>query len=155
MGLVEIDTSNEDLFKPYEFKVLPKGKHRFEVANDLVVEPAKSSDNNVIKVELRCQDEDENKGSVVFDTFVLIENPQTEKHRKSRQINQGRLAQFAVACGVRTKEEIESGKGIPLDEFKGKICDAITRIVPYKDPNTGEAKQSAKIARYLFEPEGN
>lgn len=154
MGLVEVDTGNPDLFKPYEFKVLPAGKHLLEVANDLVVAAAAPpSPNSVVKVELRCQDEDENKGTVVWENFTIIAAPQSEKERTSQKINQGRLAQFAVACGVKTQAEIEGGSGIPLEPFKGARCDAITRVESYKDPNTQESKTRAKVGRYLFAAE--
>ena len=153
MSLVEIDTGNPDLFKTFEFKVLMPGKHLFEVANDLIVEPAQSSENSVIKVEARCQDEDDGKGAVVWDNFTIIKDAKTEKEIKSKEINQGRLSQFAVACGVRTQQEIRDGKGIPLEGFKGKMFDAITKIEPYKDKNTQEDKTRTKIVRFLFEPE--
>jgi len=153
MGLVEIDTSNPDLFKPMEFKVPPKGKYLLEVGNDLVVEQSKSSDNHIVKAELRVQDDGEFKGSVIYDNFVIIADTSTEKGRTSKRINEARLCQFAVACGVRTQEEINEGKGIPLDEFKGKVCEAITKVVNYKDPNTDETRTKAAIVRYLFEPE--
>lgn len=153
MGTVEVDLGNPDLFKPYEFKVLPAGKHLLEVANELVVAAAAPpSENNVVKVELRCQDEDENKGTVVFENFTLISNPQSEKEITSQKINQGRLAQFTVACGVKTQAEIEAGSGIPLEEFKGKRCEAIIKIESYKDQKTQEDRQRAKVVRYLFEP---
>ena len=158
MSLITIDVSSpEDLFKAPEFKLLPKGKHLFEVANELVVEKAKSSDNQVIQVEAVCQDEDENKGTHVWDCFVIITNPTSDKQRKAKSINQARLCQFAVACGVRTKEQIENGEGIPLDEFKGVQFEAITKIISQKDPNDLDSegnpieKQRAKISRYLFE----
>ncbi len=153
MGILEIDTGNPDLFKPFEFKTLPKGKHLFEVANDLIVEPASKSDNNVVKVELVCQDEDDNKGTRVFDTFTIITDTSTDKGRKAQAINQGRLSQFAVACGVKTQAEIREGSGIPLEEFKGKCCEAITKVVPYTDPATQESKTKGQIVKYLFEPE--
>jgi hypothetical protein len=157
MGTVEVDLGNPNLYKPMEFKTLPKGKHTFEVANDLVVEPAASSGNNVIKVELVCQDEGEEKGSRCWDNFTLVTDASTEKGRKAKEINQARLVQFALACGVRTKEQIAAAEGIPLEEFKGTQCEAITKVESYKDPNdldndgNPKIKTRPKIVRYLFE----
>ncbi len=160
MSTVEIDLGNPDLFKPPEFKTIPKGKHLFEVVNELTVTKAKTSDNNVIKVELVCQDEDESKGLRVWDNFTLINNPQTDKQVKGKEINQARLCQFAVACGVLTQQQIEDGAGIPLETFKGSQCEAITKIETYKDPNDLDddgnlkEKKRARIVRYLFEQDG-
>lgn len=157
MGLVEVDVGNPDLFKAYEARILPKGPHLFEVANDLIVEPAKSSDNNIINVELRCQDEDENKSTPVWDIFTLVTNAQGEKAIKSKAINEARLAQFAVACGVRTQAQIEAGEGIPLHEFKGCRCNAITKVEIKPDPTTLDEegqpvqRKRARIVRYVFE----
>ena len=151
MGMIEIDTGNPDLFKPMEFKVCSKGKHLFEVANDLVVEPSKSSDNNLISAQLKCLDDGDDKGATVFDRFVLMADTTTEKGRKAQQINQGRLCQFAVACGILTQEEIKNGSGIPLDKFKGSTCEAITKVCLNTDPNTDEQKQRAEIVKYIFE----
>ncbi len=154
MGIVEIDTGNPELFKVVDFSPPPSGKHTLEVVNDLAVEPVKKagSQNNKISVDLVVVDEGEGKGRHVWDNFVLITNPQTEKEQKARSINQARLCQFAVACGVKTQEDIEAGEGIPLEEFQGLTCEAITKIETSTDPNTQETRKKAAISRYLFLP---
>ena len=153
MGTIEVDLGNPDLFKPFKFKAMPKGKHLFEVENDLEVTPSGNpeSENLVIKCVFVCQDEDENKGSKIWENFVLIVNPVTDGQIKAKKIHQANLCQFAVACGVLTQDEIESGAGIPLEEFKGKRFDAITKVENSKD-EAGNDRQNTKIARYLFEP---
>jgi len=152
MVLVNVDTSNKDLLKPYEPKLLPNGKHLFEVANDLVVSQAKPpSPNQIIKVELRCQDEDDNKGAVVFDNIVLIADDSTTSGKKAKEINEGRIAQFALACGVLTEEQIKAGEGLPLEQFVGRRGEAITKVESSKDANTQQIRQNSKISRYLFE----
>ena len=155
MSTVKIDTTNEDLFKPYAPPILKNGKHLFEVANDLCVQPTDSPDssNLVIKVELRCQDEDDDKGKPVYDNIVIIADATTEKGQKAKEINEARLAQFTVACGVLTQEQIKAGEDIPLERFKGQRCDAITKIETSTNPNTGQQQQASKISRYLFEGE--
>jgi len=159
MSLVEVDIGNPDLFKVMSFRTISAGKHLFEVENDVVVEPAKSSDNNVIKVTLVCQDEDENKGSKVWDNFTIVENPQTQKQLTSQKINQARLCQFAVACGITTQADIEAGGGVNLSLLKGSRCEAITKMEPYSDLNELDGdgkpviKQRGKVVRYLFKPQ--
>jgi len=156
MSTVEIDVGNEDLFTPYQPPILANGKHLFEVANDLCLEPSKSagSSNLVIKVELRCQDEGEDKGKPVYDHFVIISDATSEKSQKAKRINEGRLAQFSVACGVQTQEQIKAGEPIPLDQFAGRRCEAITKMESSTDPATQRVQQSSKISRYLFEGNG-
>jgi len=108
---------------------------------------------------------DEGKGTISLDWSghnhhgTLINDPQTEKQVKSKNINQARLSQFAVACGVMTQEEIEAGSGIQLEDFKGSRCNAITKVESYSDVNDLDddgnptKKQRAKVVRYLFESE--
>ncbi len=153
MSLVEIDTgSGDDLFAPPTFQQLTPGKHLFEVANDLVVEEVKKaeSDNNVINLEAVCQDEDENKGRKVWDRVLIISDNTTEKGQIAQKINQAKLCQFTVACGVLTQDQIKSGSKIPLDEFKGKRFEAITKQGTYKD-TSGAEKTKSEIVRYLFD----
>lgn len=152
MGLVQIDTGNPDLFEPPVFKQLTPGKHLFEVVNDLVVEATAKADskNNIVKMEAVCQDEDENKGRKVWDNFLIVEDVTTEKGQMSRKINQAKLCQFTVACGVRTQENIKTNGDIPLDEFKGKRFEAITKQTSYINA-AGEKKDKSEIVRYLFD----
>jgi len=150
---VSIDNSNPDLFKPYEPKLLQNGKHLFEVGTALAITPCKApSENSMITLEARCQDEGECKGTIVYERFVFIANIQTSGQQTSKEITEGRLAQFAVACGVMTEAQIKAGEAIPLDEFLGRRFEAITKVVSGKD-QSGNARQQNSIARFLFEPE--
>ena len=160
MGLIKISgTSSEDLFKT-SFPVLPAGKHVFVVANDLeVTQTSGGSPKDMVKLEARCQDEDGNKGMVVFDNFLIITTPVDEKEAKAKQIHDARFAQFTVACGVKTKEQIENGEDIDLSEFKDKVFQAQSKVVqenvyPEELDDNGKPKKEprARIARYLFEP---
>lgn len=162
MGLISITSSNpEDLFKPFEFPVLPPGKHLFVVANELEIKPASDpeSTNQVVGLEARCQDEDGNKGMVVFDNFVFFTDPQTEKEQKGQAIHQARLAQFIVACGVKTPEEIKAGAEFDLAECKDKVFYAISKtsmekVFPPELDALGQPKKALKasIKQYLYEP---
>ena len=129
MGLIKIESETpEDLFKPMEFPVLPQGKHLFIVANKLEITVVEESGNDLIKLEARCQDEDDNKGTVVFDNFIIVKDPQTDKHRKGQKMHQAKFAQFVAACGVATPEEIAAGVEFDLDDFEGKVFQAVSRV---------------------------
>ena len=153
-NIVNVDTSDPDLTKPYEPKVVPAGKHVFVVANDVKVEPCKDSPNQIIKIELRCQDESEFKGTPVFDNIVLITIPVTDGRRKSVKIIQGRLAQASISLGIKTEADFAHGDGaIPLDQFKGMVCEAITKVVNNEYPvGSKNFTPQAEVVRYLFEP---
>ncbi|KKM79759.1 hypothetical protein LCGC14_1346630 [marine sediment metagenome] len=130
---VSIDNSNPDLFKPYEPKLLQNGKHLFEVGTALAITPCKApSENSMITLEAKCQDEDEFKGETVWERFIFIKDIQTPGQQKSKEITEGRLAQFAVACGVMTEAQIKAGEPIPLDEFLGRKFEAISKVVAGK-----------------------
>ena len=149
--MIEVDVTNPDLFVPYEYKVLPPGKHLFEVGEDVVVGPcAAPSKNEKFTVVAVCQDEDENKGTKVFDNFVLIKNPTTEGQRTAIKINQSRLCQLVVACGILTQEDIMGGAQIDLTALRGCTFDAVTKVGSYKKDN--ETIPKAEIVKYLFQP---
>ena len=152
MTLINITpTESEDLFAPPEFPVLSPGRHTFVVANDLKVETKEETGNGVIKVEARCQDEDENKGIPVFDNIVIINNPMKDKDFTAKSIHDKKLAQFTVACGVLTKEQVEAGEGINLAEFKDKMFLAVSGVETQK--YQGRDVKRSCISRYLFEPD--
>ncbi len=152
MNTVQIDSSNPDLLKPYEPKLLQNGKHLFEVGTALAITPCKPpSENSMITLEARCQDEDECKGTIVYERFVFIANIQTAGQQKSKEITEGRLAQFTIACGVLDEAQIKAGEAIPLDDFLSRKFEAITKVVSGKD-QAGNAQQQNSIARFLFEP---
>lgn len=166
MALISIQSEcPEDLFKPPEYPVLPAGQHVFVVANELEVTAVSDpgSTNQIIKLEARCQDDDENKGIVVFDNFVLINNPTTSKQELGKKINDARLAQFAAACAVATQEEIAQGAEFDLSDFKEKFFAAVSAVqlvdvYPVElDSSTGKPKKRAQavIKQYLFEQQEN
>ena len=149
----------EDLFKAPEYKVLPAGVHLFCVGNSLAVEVVESSGNDIIKLQARCQDEDENKGTVVFHNFVFIKNPTTDGQRKSIQINNAQLAQFAVACGVSTVDQVKAGEDFDLDDFGEESFFKAETVVKSEetrelnDDGTKKKAPKASIKKFLFEPE--
>ena len=171
MPLINITSESgnaEDLFKQPEYPVLPAGKHLFVVAKPIKMEKSSSAAqmevpeedrNNIVKAEFRCQDEDANKGMVVFENFVFINNPQTDGQKKSLEINNARFAQFTVSCGVATVEQIKAEEQFDLDDFETKIFSAVS-IVKLEDsqeidPSTDKPikKQKASIKQFLFESE--
>ncbi len=150
MGL-KVDTENPDLFVEYKVKILPPGLHTFEVANALKVEACSGdSVNQKIEIELRSMDEDENKGALVYDRILLMTNPQTEGQHKAKAIHEAKLAQFTIACGILSQEDIASGIDIELDNFQGATCQATTGIGSYKNKD-GQDKQKTTIENYKFQ----
>lgn len=145
--LIKVDTSNPDLLKKRVFKVVSPDTYTFEVANDLKVEPAKSSQNQIVKIQLRVLDDGEFKGEGVFDTLVISADPETRKKCEWK------TAQFAVACGVCQPEDINNIGEIDLSEFKGRACRATTGVKTTTNPTTQEEQQRAYVKQYLFETE--
>ncbi len=151
MGL-KVDTSNPELFVEYKVKILTPGLHTFEVANELKVEKCKEpSVNQMINVEAVCQDEGEFKGSKVFDRILILTNPQTDGQHKSKAINEARLAQFTIACGVLTQDEIAAGEDIELENFRGCTFQATTEVGSYTT-SSGTKKPCTVLENYKFQP---
>jgi hypothetical protein len=140
MSIVKIDGSNESNFTGR--KVITPGKYVFEIANDLIVEKSKSSDNNKVEVQLRCVDEGEFKGSLVFDSIPLT--PKCE----------WRLCNLAMAAGRQSKEEIKS-TGVDLSLLKGSAVEVIVAVKPPEvDPVSGKKyKEKNEVERYCFDAE--
>jgi len=163
MSLISIKSdAAEELFDPFEYPVLPPGKHLFVVANDLETKPASdpASTNLVIGVEARCQDEDGNKGMVVFDNIVIVTDDSTSKAKKTKEIHDKKPAQFVAACGVLTPEEIKNGVEFDLGDFKDKAFQnksktAMEDVFPPEIDAAGNKKKALKasIKQYLFDPE--
>jgi len=159
MSLIKITPENpEDLSKPPEFPVLPAGKHLFVVANSLEITQSRGEDpKNMIMLEARCQDDDVNKGMVVFDCFLLIDQATDEKSATSKKIHDVKLAQFVCACGVSTMEDLKAGKEFDFSDCNGKFFNAESKvsleaIYPPEIDENGKAKKAprASIKRYLF-----
>ena len=150
MESIKVDTTNPDLYKPPEFPVLSPGIHLFAVAKLSDPEPGKSNpDNKVISCEFRCQDEDANKGMVVFERFVLMDpNNQSEKAAKGRKINQQNMTTFCLACGVTTKDEIAETGELPLMKCRDGFFKAETNVV--NNTYNGQTRKQAQIKKYLF-----
>lgn len=146
MGILKVDTTNEKLLEQPVYEPLEPGNYTFEVANDLKVEQAKSSDSKIVKIELRCTTTDY-EGKVVWDNLVIMAN------KADRAKTEWKIAQFAVSCGVITESELKQLGEIDLAAFKGTVCEAQIAQEPYTDTNTGEKRLRNRVARYLFEPE--
>lgn len=141
MSIVKIDASNASNFK--QKTIMPKGRYLFEVAKDLVVSRAKSSDNNIVSVELRCQDEGEYKGSVVFDTIVLTNKAEWK------------LCHLALAAGSQSEEDIKNN-GIDLSLIKGCVLTADISVEPGSTAPDGTTyREKNQVERYVFEPESS
>lgn len=144
MSIVKVDGANPANFKPKEFKVIPKGKYLFEVTNDLVVTPAKTSGNMIVKVEMKCIDDvDDGKyrGTTVFDNIVLTAKAEWK------------LVSLALACDSQKEADIKEN-GVDLALIKGRAFEAEIDVQP---PSTGpdgtKYREKNGIVRYLFEPE--
>lgn len=160
MSLIKITPDDpEDLSKPPEFPVLPAGNHLFLVANALEITQSQGDDpKNMIMLEARCQDDSEDKGMVVFDCFLLIDQATDEKSATSKKIHDAKFAQFVCACGVSTMEDLKAGKEFDFSDCNGKFFNAETKVslvdvYPQELDENGKAKKAprASIKKYLFE----
>lgn len=150
MEAIKVDVSNPNLCKPPEFPVLFPGIHLFAAAKIGEPEPAKEGPNLVISCEFRCQDEDKNKGLVVFERFILIDpSNQTEKAAKGRKINQQSMTTFCLACGVTTKEEVAATGELPLMKCRDAFFKAETGV--QNNTYQGQTRKQSFIKKYLFE----
>lgn len=149
--MIKVDTSNEDLFKPPEFPVIPPGIHLFVVAKISKPEPAKEGPNLVISAEYRCQDDDANKAMVVFERFIIMVNPTTEKQLKGRKINQQNMTTFCLACGVTSKEKILETGELPLAACEGAFFKAETGVK--NNTYLGNTTKQSFVKKYLFSEE--
>ena len=158
MGLITITPdSPEDLFKAPEFPVLPAGKHLFTVANKLEV-VSKEGKYPIIKLEARCQDDDSNKGMIVFENFLLIDRVTTADEATVKRINDAKLAQFICACGVSNPEKLKNKEAFDLADCFGKYFNAVTvvrnePIYPQELDEKGNLKKAprARFKQYLYE----
>ncbi len=142
MSLLNIDTSQPDLLKVRTFDPVPNAKYICEVENDLVIEDTKAPDNNnqVVSIILRILDDGEYKGRKIFDNLTIGDTPEARKK------SDWKIAQFAVACGVCTKETLSE---IDLEAFKGSTVEVLvgTKTSTYE----GETKKKNVVKQYLFE----
>ena len=151
MGLVNIDVSNTDELLQ-QGRVIPNGRYRFEIAKELVVKPCNEpSTNSKVEIELRCLDDGNVKGAVVFFRIKLVKDEKTDgKAVTTRKINAAKIAQLTIAAGVMTKQELkDSGGNIPLDAFKGKVVEATITTAPAQ----GGYAAKNEVGRYLFKVE--
>ena len=141
MGLLSIDTSNlDELLDQKPLEPVPSGKYCCEVENDLKIEASSSSDNQIIKVELRILDDGEYKGRKVFDNLVLGSTPEVKK------TCEWKIAQFLAACGV-AKETICSFSPDDLSSLKGAVCNVNVKCITEK--YQGEDKKKNIVKQYL------
>lgn len=149
MAIITVDTSNPDLTKKRKFDPIPNDTYTFEVANNLVPKESKTTPGNqVVQIELVVTDDGEFKGRKVFDNLVIMG---MNADPKSKAGCEQKIASFAMACGVMTKEQIEAGEGIDLNLFKGSICQAKVKIKP--NVYLGETTMKNVVQEYLFESE--
>ena len=139
MSVVKIDSSNANNFKNKQ--ILPAGEYVMEVANDLVITKSQSSDNNLVKVELRVADEGEFMGCTVYDNIVLSKKAEWK------------VCHLALACGTQTKEEIQND-GVDLALIKGSRCEVKIGVEPPSMGTDGTRySEKNKVERYIFEEE--
>lgn len=142
MAVVKVDASNEKNFQ--QRRIMPKGRFLFEVANDLKVEKAKTSSNNVVNVVLKCVDDisdGKHRAATVFDTIALTTKAEWK------------LVHLALAAGAQTKDEIKT-TGVDLSLIKGRVMEVNIDVQPPQEAADG-TKYSEKniVKQYMFEPE--
>lgn len=157
MGLIKLTAENPDELFKSDYPVLAAGKHLFVVANRLEVTQS-ASGKDMVKLEARCQDEDEGKGLPIFENFLIISTPVDEKEAQAKKIHDARFAQFTAACGVASVEDIKAGKDIDLDEFYEKPFEAVTKVAmenvyPEELGDDGKPKKEprARLKKFLFD----
>ena len=147
MSIITVDTSNPDLTKKREFTPIDAGIYTLEVKNDLTLEDSKANpENKIVKLELVVQDDGEFKGRNIFDNLVIMGVGATDKSKAGCE---QKIASFAMACGVLTKDQVEAGEGIDLDLFKGCVCQA--QIGVKVEEYQGEERKKNVVKAYLFE----
>ncbi len=139
-SILKVDTSSPDMFERPNFPVLEPGRYTFEVANDLKVQPSKSSNNQIVKIELRCVDDD-HKGVVIYDNLVIGADA------KTRKSCEWKINQFAASCGVI--DPSNPSAEIDLEEFQGKVCEALVAQEIGKTAS-GRAVTRNVIEEYLY-----
>mgnify|MGYP002642209825 CR=1 FL=1 len=141
MSIVKIDASNEGNFESRSFKILPKGKYIFEVANEPIISQAKSSGKNKVDITLKCADDGEYKGSSVFDCISLSKK------------SEWKLCHLVLACGTQSEDDMKNN-GIDLSLLKGATLEAEVDVQPATVGADGKTyNEKNRITRYLFEPE--
>jgi len=140
MSIVNIDVNDPDLLKVRKFEPVPAGKYVCEVENDLTIEPSKSSSSEVVAIVLRILDDGEYKGRKIFDNLVIGSTPEAKKK------SDWKIAQFALACGVCTKETLDK---IDLSLFKGTTCEVDVGVK--SSTYQGITTMKNFVKQYLFE----
>jgi hypothetical protein len=141
MGILKIDTTDVgDLLTKKSFDPIPNGVYTLEIENNLVLKPSKSSDSSVVAIELRVIDDGEFKGRKIFDNLVIGTTVEARKK------GDWKIAQFAVATGLYTKETLNE---IELDLFKGATLKA--KIGTKANTYQGNTEQKNFVKEYLFE----
>ncbi len=141
MAVVRVDSSNPDNFRAKQ--LIDPGHYCFEVENEPTVEQAKTSQNQVVKIEARCTDDGKFKGCKVYATHALTAKAEWM------------LCHLVLSCGTQT-EEAMAANGIDLSLLKGATFEAEIGISdPQVDPSTGQKyKPKNEINKYLFVAEG-
>ena len=142
MGLLSVDVTNPNLLKKHSFDPVPAGMYTCEVENNLVVTDSKSSSNKIVKLELRIIDDGEYKGRKIFDNLIIGATPEVKAK------TEWKIAQFAIACGVCTKDTLDK---IDLEMFKGTTCNV--KVGVKTEAYQGETKAKNVVQEYLFDRE--
>lgn len=154
MPLVNVDTTQEDLFEQPSFEPVPKGVYICSLGNlpgtpgvkpekELRPQTSRSGNPNIpvcLVVEGDAEgSETPYKGRMIFDNCAL-----------SHEVGIKKLAHLALAFGAMTQGEIRDAGGVDTDRFtsdmRGKV-DVGTKSEIYE----GEDRVKNVARRYLFE----
>lgn len=110
---------------------LPAGEYVLLV-NECVLAPTKDGTSEKLVVEMTVDDEkNPNHGRKVFDHISIKMKTNIKRLWKSAGLNPG-------------------AGGIDVTDIVGKHVRALVKLRTYKDPQSGETKESASIGEYLF-----
>jgi hypothetical protein len=144
MAVVNVDTGNPENFAGRKYEIMPRGIYLFEVSKVPVLHKAKTSQNMVVDVVLKCIDDAESgkyKGTSVFETIALT------------QKGEYRLVHLALAAGTQTREDIKNAGGVDLELLIGKVLKAEVSVEgPSTNPATGQVYgEKNRVRNYIFE----
>lgn len=111
---------------------LPAGEYVFLV-NAATLEPTKDGSSQKIVVEMTVDDEQNpNNGRKVFDHISVKMTTNIKRLFKSAGLKPG-------------------AGGVDVSDLVGKHVRALVKLRAYKDPSSGETRETASVDSYLFE----
>ena len=135
MGVVKIDVSNPEELVSKGAAVFEPGLYEFQIMNKLREVKCKApSENNMVKVHLKCVSEGSEMGKTLWDQIVLAET------------SKWKFFQFCASCGVDLRE---TGGLIDLQELDGATLNAEVDGDEYND------SPRSKVKAYRFEGDRN